>query len=118
MKKVYKNIFDKILDKKFSRNMQAGYDPLEVDMFLDYVREFIVKSDHLYQQIESKLDDKNKDIANLKRKLQEKDNLISILNSEIDSYKKDGYQSQKFVKDLSKLQEQVFELKKKSSHEN
>lgn len=115
MEKNYKKIFDEILLKKFSKNMHAGYDPLEVDMFLDYVRTFIFEFNKTFLDYENKNNQLKKEIEVLKKKIYEKDNRIILLNSEIDSYKRDGYQSQKFVNDLSNLKEQVMELKKKKN---
>ncbi|MEF9984996.1 MAG: hypothetical protein RSA40_01075 [Malacoplasma sp.] len=110
----YKKKFDEILEKKFSKNMQAGYDPLEVDMFFDNIRNFIIKSNDLLFDLQNQLALKDKEISELKNENLIRNNLVTLLNSEIDSYKKDGYQSQKIVKDLSSLKEQVMELKNKN----
>ncbi|MEG2802374.1 MAG: hypothetical protein RR881_02180, partial [Malacoplasma sp.] len=94
--------------------MQAGYDPLEVDMFFDNIRNFIIKSNDLLFDLQNQLALKDKEISELKNENLIRNNLVTLLNSEIDSYKKDGYQSQKIVKDLSSLKEQVMELKNKN----
>lgn len=110
----YKKKFEEILEKKFSKNMQAGYDPLEVDMFFDNIRNFIIKSNDLLSNLENQFILKEKEINELKNENSLKKDLIIMLNSEIESYKKDGYQSQKIVKDLSSLKEQFMELKNKN----
>lgn len=111
MKAHVKKIFDDILDKKFSKTMTAGYDPLEVDMFLDKIRGFLVTSSQAEEELEKDIKRKNDEILELKKNLKIRLSTIKFLENEIESYKTDGYQSQKFIKDLGKLEEEVNQLK-------
>lgn len=121
MKNNYKKQLDEILNKKFSKNFVSGYDPLEVDMFFDNVRSYLVKDYQINIELTDKIKKLEIEIQNLKNLLSEKTNTINVLNSEIDSYRQDGYQSQKIVKELSFLKSEVDRLssenEKKSKNE-
>ncbi|MDE6893975.1 MAG: DivIVA domain-containing protein [Malacoplasma sp.] len=110
MKENTKKIFDAILDRKFSKNMSAGYDPLEVDIFLDGVRNFLIKLDKNQRFLEDVIDQKMVEITELKEIISQKNSIIKSLNADIESLKQDGYQSQKLMNDVGKLQVAVNEL--------
>lgn len=111
MKAHVKKTFDDILDKKFSKTMTAGYDPLEVDMFLDKIRSFLITLSQTEEELEKDIKRKNDEILELKKNIKIKLANIKFLENEIESYKSDGYQSQKLIKDLGKLEEEVNQLK-------
>lgn len=115
MKVHVKKIFDDILEKKFSKTMTAGYDPLEVDMFLDKIRGFLITSSQAEEELEKEIKRKNDEILELKKNLKFQLSNIKFLENQIESYKADGYQSQKLIKDLGKLEEEVNELKNNGS---
>lgn len=106
-----KVIFDEILEKKFNKAIQAGYDPLDVDMFLDYVRQVILQVHQYIEQQTQAIDYKNNEIKQLLDKLSEKKKEIKFLQQEIDSLKQDGYYSQHTIKSIGKLQKDVYDLK-------
>lgn len=110
MKDNTKKIFNEILERKFSKNMSAGYDPLEVDIFLDNVRSFLINLDKNERMLESFITKKNVEIKELKEIIGQKDDIIRSLNADIESLRKDGYQSQKLLNDVGKLQMAVTEL--------
>ena len=68
--KYIKDTLDDILNKKFSKNLTAGYDSFEVDVFFDDVRKTIVDIYKYYSNISLELEDKKTKIANLKRKIE------------------------------------------------
>lgn len=107
MKNNYKKQLDEILNKKFSKNFVSGYDPLEVDMFFDNVRSYLVKNYQVNVELLNKIKKLEEEINNLNNVLSEKISTINVLNSEIESYRLDGYQSQKVVKEISFLKSQV-----------
>ncbi|MBD5446075.1 MAG: DivIVA domain-containing protein [Mycoplasma sp.] len=111
MKMHIKKIFDDILEKKFSKTMTAGYDPLEVDMFLDKIRSFLITVSQVEEELEKDIKRKNEEILDLKKTIKTKISNIKFLENQIESYKADGYQSQKIIKDLGKLEKELNELK-------
>lgn len=110
MKDNNKKIFNEILERKFSKNMSAGYDPLEVDIFLDNIRSFLINLDKNERSLDSLIIKKNSEIKELKEIIFQKDDIIKSLNADIESLKRDGYQSQKLLNDVGKLQMAVTEL--------
>lgn len=110
MKDNIKKLYDEILERKFSKNMSAGYDPLEVDIFLDSIRNFLIKLDKKERSLERIINQKNVEISELKEVINQKENIIKSLNADIESLKQDGYQSQKLLNDVGKLQIAVNEL--------
>ncbi|MCF0217453.1 MAG: DivIVA domain-containing protein [Malacoplasma sp.] len=113
MKNNIKKVFDEILNHRFSKNLTAGYDPLEVDMFLDSVRNFLIDFNKRQEEFEKKISEKNNEIYSLKDLLNQKQDYIKGLVAEIESLKKDGYQSQKMMSDMGKMQMEIAELKNK-----
>lgn len=111
MKANVKKIFDDILEKRFSKTMTAGYDPLEVDMFLDKVRSFLITMNQTEEELEKELKRKNEEIAKLQKEVKLKTQNIKFLEKDLESYREDGYQSQKIIKDIGKLQQELNELK-------
>lgn len=121
MKNSYKKKLDEILNKKFSKNFVSGYDPLEVDMFFDNVRSYLVKDYQFNVDLSNRIKKLELEIENLNKIINEKTNTINVLNSEIESYREDGYQSQKIVKEISFLKSEINKLssekKKKEKNE-
>lgn len=106
-----KKLFDEILDKKFSKNMVAGYDPLEVDMFLDNIRGYLVNVNKTISELEQTIRNKETEINKLQQKINSKDDLIKKHQYTIDSLIKDGYRNQHFAKELGDLRATISELK-------
>lgn len=109
----YKKALDDILNKKFSKNFEIGYDTLEVDMFFDKTRNFIGKQHQVLLELRKIIDEKTNEIDKLKKEVESKDSTITILNSEIETYKNDGYQSQRITKAVSSVIRDIDELKKR-----
>lgn len=105
-----KKLFDEILDKKFSKNMIAGYDPLEVDMFLDNVRAHLVSLHHFVTELETTIRNKDAEINKLQQKISSKDETIRKQQYSIESYIKDGYQNQRWAKEIGDIRTTLSEL--------
>lgn len=105
-----KNMLDEILEKKFSKNPSVGYDPLEVDIFFDSIREFIGMQFFEYSKLLKEIERLNENIQELKKENQGKQQTIEMLTNENESYKKDGYQNQRIIKNYSELQKRVSDL--------
>ncbi len=106
-----KKLFDEILDKKFSKNMVSGYDPLEVDMFLDNVRGHLVTLHNSINELDGIIRNKEEEINKLQQKLATKEEVIRKQQYTIDGYIKDGYQNQRIVKEIGDLRASISELK-------
>lgn len=98
-----------ILNKKMPRVPSAGYDPLEVDKFLDqiskFLREFSQEVNALY---ENKEYSKSK-IIELKSQLEksnEKNYILDVRNKDL---LKDGYQSHNMMQEIKKLKKKMDE---------
>lgn len=113
-----KIIFDEILEKKFAKNMAAGYDPLEVDLFLDNIRSFLVQLNNYQNNLLNIIKQKENKIETLKEQIDQKNNLIKLLNNEIETYKRDGYQSQRLINEVGKLHVEINNLKKTNWKKN
>lgn len=106
-----KKLFEEILDKKFSKNMVAGYDPLEVDLFLDNVRSHLVNIHNNINDLEMIIRNKENEIIKLQQKINSKEEQIKKQKYTIESYEKDGYQNQRLVKEIGDLRASISELK-------
>lgn len=111
MKGSFKKLFDDILDKKFNINKVAGYDPLEVDMFLDNVRKYIYNMYGFVNDLEAEIRSNKNEISKLKNELSMNEETIKKLKHTIDSYVKDGYHNQRMAKEVGQLIAAVSELK-------
>lgn len=107
-----KKVFDDILDKKFPKNIVSGYDPLEVDIFLDSVRFYLVGLNDYINELKRKIRDKDNQIINLQNSIVLKENEINRLRFSINSYEKDGYTNQRLTKEVGDLRVLVSNLKK------
>lgn len=116
MKENIKKLYNDILERKFSKNMSAGYEPLEVDIFLDSVRSALVGIDKEQRSLYQDLNQKNQEILDLKKIINQKDSIIESLRADNESLKKDGYQSQKLMNDLGKLHVAVSELQNEKNN--
>lgn len=117
MKEDYKKIFDELLNKKFNKNLTAGYDPLEVDMFFDKIRSFLVKQYKYVLENQKEIELRDKQIFELKQTCYERDEEIKTLKAEINSYKDDGYQSQKIIRQITDIKKEVEFLKDNKKYE-
>lgn len=106
-----KKLFDEILDKKFAKTKVSGYDPLEVDLFLDNVRLHIVNLNNYLKEYEILLRNKEQEISDLKTFIKDKDAQIIMLRNSVKSYEKDGYYNQKVVSELGQMWVEINELK-------
>lgn len=96
-----------ILNKKFMKKHTAGYDPLEVDKFLDEILKFqnILKSEiESIQKINS--EDKN-NIIILEKKLVQENEKKNILETQISNLLKDGYQSHNIRKEIQDIKKRL-----------
>ena len=96
-----KNIREEILNKKFRKDLRAGYDAYQVDVFFDTVLSYI-------RYLESEIENtdnisKNLKMENdiLKKQLEEIENIRFVAEHELSELKEDGYKNQKIIKDLS-----------------
>lgn len=112
MKNSYKNTLDEILGKKFSKNFSVGYDSLEVDMFFDKMRKFIVNQYQKEVESQKTIIEKDKKISKLESEIIQKNHSIAMLQSEIESYLKDGYQSQRLIQAMSDMRRELDDIKK------
>ncbi len=96
------NDFDKkakeILNKQFRQKIHAGYDPEDVDQFFDDVIAYIKKIETDYNQINEKLKDNQSIIDDLKKQINNKENIIASLKEELKHYQDEGY-SNKILND-------------------
>jgi DivIVA domain-containing protein len=115
MPNIIDNIKKEILEKKFKKNNQIGYDPDEVDEFFDKMISLFNKlNEILIAQIE-----KNNDLTSNFNEIKSENNslktLVASLNNELDSLHMDGYGHNKLnkrVSDIEKLLTQIAKDKK------
>lgn len=110
-----KKLFDDILDKKFSKNKISGYDPLEVDIFLDNVRGCLVSLHNSINELETIVRNKKEEIFKLQQKLTMKEEIIKKHEYTINSLIKDGYEKQRFARELGDLRATISEMKNEKS---
>lgn len=108
----YTKVLDEILNKKFSKNLTSGYDPLEVDMFFDRICTFIIQIYQDNNDLNKKINEKTAEINELKKQISSNQERIKLLNHEIQSYVNDGYENQKMIKDISAIMQDIDFLKK------
>ncbi|MGL5591322.1 MAG: DivIVA domain-containing protein [Mycoplasmoidaceae bacterium] len=96
-----KNMREEILNKKFRKDLKAGYDAYQVDVFFDTVLSYIKylenENENAYN-IRKNLESEN--IA-LRKQLEEIENKRFVAEHELSELKEDGYKNQKIIKDLS-----------------
>ena len=96
-----KNITEEILNKKFRKDLRAGYDAYQVDVFFDTVLSYI-------RYLESEIEDSDNTSKNvkletdmLKKQLEEIENKRFVADHDVSELKEDEYKSHKITKDLS-----------------
>lgn len=105
-------MIENILNKKFSKSISVGYDPMEVDLFLDDVIKFL---NHLLSEAESlnssyKLEENKLREAN--EKLKNITNRYKYIKEEYKSLLSDGYGSNRIMRDISELNEKIEKITK------
>jgi len=113
MSNKYKDLTREILEKKFIKKLQAGYDPLDVDEFFDKVINEIGNLVTSLEILESNNNKLVKDIENFKKELISREKIIETLNNELNDLKKDGYDSYRTSESIRKLKADVEEMKNK-----
>jgi DivIVA domain-containing protein len=101
-----------ILDKKFSEK-DNGYDPYEVDSFLDEIRDYLIQVKEVFDIIFIN----KEETKELNEKLQAENNALieklKIKDKEIESFQNEGYGGMKNSLELNNQKKELNELKSK-----
>jgi cell division septum initiation protein DivIVA len=93
MKEQNIKLLNEILDKKFEIKEESGYDPLDVDNFLDYINESI----KAVMDENDALKEENKQLSTTNNLLREDNKKLMSANEElkadVEFYVKNGYGS-------------------------
>jgi DivIVA domain-containing protein len=106
-------MMEEILAKKFSKRIHSGYDPEDVDKFFDYIISYLnevnINSNRLFEELQKYQLDNRK----LKGQLEQKNNTINTLNSQVEYFRKEGYDNQRHSSEMTHMREKIAELEKK-----
>lgn len=111
MFKKNKDIITIIKEKKFSKELTAGYDPLEVDIFLDNVMRYVNNLENETKILRDKLLEKEEQIKKIKNEYDNLNSLYKLSKSELNKLIEDGYNNQKVIKDISFMRDEIEALK-------
>ncbi|MGL4768698.1 MAG: DivIVA domain-containing protein [Mycoplasmoidaceae bacterium] len=98
-----------IRDKKFIKKKYAGYEPIEVDKFLDKISEILETIDVNYQNINNENEIRKKKIDELNYSLLNEKEKNNALSNRIELLLKDGYQSHNLHKEIEIIKKKLNE---------
>jgi DivIVA domain-containing protein len=105
-------MMDEILQKKFGKRIHSGYDPEDVDHFFDYVITYLNEVNVNVNRLQEELKTQQGDVVKLKEQIEQKNNTINTLNSQIDYFRREGYDHQRHSNEIINLREEIANLKK------
>lgn len=111
MFKKNKDIVSIIKEKKFNKELTAGYDALEVDMFLDNVIRYINNLEQENEVMKNKINEKDQEIKKIKKDYDNLERAYHLSKSELSKLIEDGYNNQKVIKDISFMRDEIEALK-------
>jgi len=98
-----------ILTKRFSRVPNAGYDPLEVDKFLDHVSKNLKEFSHELESLYRNKEFSGKKIFELQKLLEKETEKSYILDLRNKDLLKEGYQSHSIIQEINKIKKKMNE---------
>lgn len=111
MFKKNKDIVKMIKEKKFNKELTAGYDALEVDIFLDNVIRYINSLEQENELLKNKILEREQEIKKTKNNYDNLKRAYDLSKSELSKLIEDGYNNQKVIKDISFMRDEIEALK-------
>ncbi|MDR1991745.1 MAG: DivIVA domain-containing protein [Mycoplasmataceae bacterium] len=105
-------MMNEILNKKFRKRIHSGYDPEDVDVFFDYVIQYLKEMNRNVQLMQDESKNNQKEILKLKEELQQKNNTITTLDNQVNYFRKEGYDNQRLSNEVVKMREEIANWKK------
>jgi DivIVA domain-containing protein len=118
MPNIIDDIKKEILEKKFKKNHQIGYDPDDVDEFFDKIILLLNKIDEILLHQMEKNESLESELNEAKTNNDSLSMLITTLNKELDALHKDGYTHNRINKRVADIEDKLDSLIKKKKNEN
>ncbi len=100
------DLINKYITKKFSSRAK-GYDPHEVDSFLDDLIKKIRELTSLNEALVQKNSDLDNEIIQLKQLISEKEGIINCKDTQIEELYKSGYHNEAMLRRLKTVEDQL-----------